>query len=181
MSWDSSVVPFVCHFIPPWTLPLPSAPAWLPPSSPLSMVQEPCLCWLSTTQSPSSPCTAPESPVGWPSFPGRTGSLWSSRPPGWSQRFQRDPLLRSVQLPGCLGRTELATSNIVSTPCQHRAHIPDMSGAESGMDRAQEGRGLCSLTSAGSGTPQSDEGWNPVFPQKLHPTRPSPVLTSSSS
>lgn len=82
-------MPFVCHFIPPWTLPLPSAPAWLPPSSPLSMVQEPCLCWLSTTQSPSSPCRAPEGPgtcpVGWPSFPGRTGRLGAAGPqPGAS-------------------------------------------------------------------------------------------------
>lgn len=152
-------MPFVCHFIPPWTLPLPSAPAWLPPSSPLSMVQEPCLRWLSTTQSPSSPCTAPESPVGWPSFPGRAGSLWSSRPPAWSQRFQRDPLLRSVQLPGCLCRTELATSSIVSTPCQRRAHIPDMSGADSGWTghrKAEDfvpsqalAQALCSRTRAG--------------------------------
>lgn len=76
-------MPFVLSLTPAWTLPLPSAPAWLLRSAPLSMVQEPCLCWLSTIQSPSSPCTAPEEPgtfpVGWPSFPGSTRRLWSRR------------------------------------------------------------------------------------------------------
>lgn len=75
--------------------------------------------------------------------------------------------------PGWLCRTDLAMSNILSSPWQHRAPIPDVSGVASRMDRAQEG--LCSLPSAGSGALQSD-GTGILY----SPRSPSPVLTSSS-